>query len=185
MARRAWLAVLVAAVVACAPGLAPGRIGFTHAKAGGSITIAEQPTFFPGDGPNAGAAFWNRAAWGRSLFVRSDANPQVTFVPLTPLLTNEGYRIVAWTKQHRNADGSMNRCEVYYDPAFVAAGIPGRHANFRLFAHELGHCLELAGHQDCSFQGVMSTCDFWNRVIAGWGNTAPDTDQLRAAGYMP
>jgi hypothetical protein len=119
------------------------------------------------------------------------AAPQIAFRVQTPIIAaaeqdTGGFRIVAYAAQQRNPDGSMGSCTVYYDPTFVAFGVPGRHLSARVLAHEVGHCLELAGHQTCAEnQGVMSSCEFWQRAIAGWGPTAADNAQLRAAGYIP
>jgi hypothetical protein len=132
------------------------------------------------------AGWWNVAA-GRPLFVLNSA-PAIAFRVKTPIFAGAeqdlgGLRIVSAVDQVRDASGTIS-CTVWYDPTFVAYGVPGRHLSARVLAHEVGHCLELSGHQACPSLRVMSLCDFWARAIAGWGPGAEDTVQLRAAGYI-
>jgi hypothetical protein len=176
---------VAAVLAACTPGLYPGATGYTAARVPryGSITIAPQPG---GLGPvNGGAAFWNAAA-GRALFTVTTNNPTIRFQPGGPFITPPQHgsrRVIAY------ASTSRNPCIVHFDPSYVAAGVPGRHLNARLWAHEIGHCLDLDSHRlnvmPCPSTAVMSDCNFWARVLAGWGPTADDTNQLRAAGYIP
>lgn len=184
------LAGVLAILYGCGPGMAPGRLGFTAARAPtyGSVTVAEQPDT-SGEGVNSGFNYWNIAA-GRQLFSRSDSAPQVTFSTKTPLIAYEGTpqqrRVVAYAGLELNPDGSMKHCTVVYDPTFIAQQVPGRTLNARTWAHEIGHCLDLEAHEDCARnQGVMSNCDFWDRVLSWWGPTLADYAELKNAGYVP
>jgi hypothetical protein len=182
------LAALLLVLAACAPGLTPGRIGFVNARGPsfGSVAIEPNPSFF-GEPADAVAGWWNVAA-GRPLLVISAA-PQIAFRVQTPIVAaaeqdlGGGPRIVARAEQRRNPDGSMGSCTVYYDPTFVAYGVPGRHLSTFVLAHEVGHCLELLGHDQRD--SVMGLTRFWEKAIANYGPVAADTAQLRAAGYIP
>lgn len=184
------LALTLLVVVACGPpGLTPGRLGYTNAKAPtyGQVTAGEQPDT-SGEGVNSGLAYWNLAA-GRTLFVRTDAAPQqIRFGVRTPIIayaeTPLARRVVAWADQKLNPDGSMRECVVEYDPTFIQQQVPGRALNARVWAHEIGHCLDLEAHQACfRNEGVMANCSFWERVLMWWGPTLADVAQLKAAGY--
>ncbi|MCD6056537.1 MAG: hypothetical protein K0R44_9 [Thermomicrobiales bacterium] len=202
MKRLPILAVALLALgtlTACVPIPGLSNNGFTKARWPNRTSVnMANPSNVNGYNMVESVNEWNFTAGWRMIDVYpqndayGNANADIRFSPMSPIIDGRGGRHAMWVQEFLNADRSVHHCVIHYDPEFLAQVPEMRHPD--VISHEVGHCLgwyttgDINGLCDPGYQGVMSYCRFnsyqpwWENHPAPWWG-ADDQTMLANAGY--